>query len=220
MPPETPTDSKFSMAQDGFPPQIRSPYEHFFLHTHKHATVMKLYYASTLLLIVLTAVTAKNIDKNGMDLDKVGVRVLLNQGKESNEGFVCDESDQLLLQATLFEILPLTRHLNLREGGQHGRELVNCREVCRGFPRGQCYLVYSECWGYRRELESNDEEEKELTRRFLENDVSIEASEKCGGLKKQVEAQIVKIITQVQGLSLSCLGLAEEKMTVSCVLMD
>ena len=70
--------------------------------------------------------------------------------------------------------------------------------------------------------EQEDQEEEELTRRSLKINLnlSIEANEKCLGLEKLAEAQVVKVITLVGGLPLPCLQLAEKKITVSCFLMD
>ena len=185
---------------------------------------MKLYYTLTLLQILLTAVTAKLLNI-GINLDKIGVRVLLNEGKVPTDGSFCNDDDQNILQASLNEILPFTRRLNLREGAQQDRNLANCQQVCKGFPRNQCYVAYPECTRYRRTLvaeEQEDQEEEELTRRSLKINLnlSIEANEKCLGLEKLAEAQVVKVITLVGGLSLPCLELAEKKITVSCFLME
>jgi hypothetical protein len=184
--------------------------------------MMKFFYVSTFLLFVSTAVNAKLLDKFfdkiGVNLDNVGVRVLLNQGKDATDGSFCNEVDRLILQTLLNVILPLTRR-NLRKDGQQDRDLASCRDACKGFPRGQCYLVYSKCWEYRRALVS-DEEEEEVARRFLANNVPIEASEKCHGMETLVESQLVKLITQDLGLSLPCLQLAEKNVTLTCILMN
>ena len=171
-------------------------------------------YTSAFLLIVLNTATAKLINKIdlnlNLDLDDVGVQVLLNQGKPTNDGSFCNEDDQVLVQATLNAIFPVARRLNLREGGQTDRDLASCRENCKGFARGQCYVVYPKCTQYRRELLVNNVVKK----------ISKEVHEVCRGLEKLVKVQLGKIITEVEGLSLPCLELAEKPVTVTCVLME
>jgi hypothetical protein len=172
------------------------------------------YYASTFLFIVLNTATAKLIKKSDLNfdlnLDKVGVQVLLNKGKATTDGSFCNEDDQVIVQATLNAIFPVARRLNLREGGQYDRGLASCRENCKGFARGQCYVAYPKCTEYRRELLVND----------VIKTISKEVNEVCRGLEKLVKGQIVKIITEVEGLSLPCLELAEKPVTLTCVLMD
>ena len=171
-------------------------------------------YTSAFLLIVLNTATAKLINKIdlnlNLDLDDVGVQVLLNQGKPTTDGSFCNEDDQVLVQATLNAIFPVARRLNLREGGQTDRDLASCRENCKGFARGQCYVAYPKCTEYRRELRVKGVVKK----------ISKEANERCREMEELVKGQLVKIITEVEGLSLPCLELAEKPVTVTCVLMD
>ena len=199
---------------------------------------MKLYYISTVLLVLCSLTMAVKVDSENMDLDLLGVRVLLNKGRPSVDGSFCSYEDEQLLQASLNQVLPWTRR-NLRAGEpqqqqQHGRELVNCRNVCRGFPVGSCYIVYPSCVGYRRELSqsvSNEEEEKEVTvintdekiprvlQRSTEELKAIE--KKCSRMIKGVEDKLMAIIQEVEeGLSSPCLTLVRKKMTVDCELMD
>ena len=196
--------------------------------------MMKLYYVLTLLQILLAAVTA-NFLNIGINLDKVGVRVLLNEGNVPTDGSFCNDDDQLLLQASLNEILPITRQRNLREEGQQDRKLASCRQLCKGFPRSQCYVVYRDCARYRRTLEGEEgdeheeeeeveeeEEDEELTRRSLliNLNLSIGLGEKCLGLEALVVAQVLKLTSLVGGLSQSCVTLAQKKKTVKCFVMD
>ena len=201
---------------------------------------MKLYYISTVLLVLCSLTMAVKVDSENMDLDLLGVRVLLNKGRPSVDGSFCSYEDEQLLQASLNQVLPWTRRRNLRAGEpqqqqQHGRELVNCRNVCRGFPVGSCYIVYPSCVGYRRELSqsvSNEKEEKEetesdtdekiprvLQRRSTEQMEAIE--KKCSRMIKGVEDKLMAIIQEVEeGLSSPCLTLVRKKMTVDCELMN
>lgn len=188
---------------------------------------MKLYCITTILMFLCSSASAAKIDLESVDLGRLAVRVLLNRGRPSVDGAFCSSEDEVLLQTSLNQVLPFTRR-NLRASGEHGRELVNCRRVCQGFPPGQCYIVYSDCVGYRRELTEEEEDESntdEDAPRFLQRNMQdmakAEAIEnKCSGMMKRVEDQLVAIIDTIDDdLSLSCSTLVRKKMRVECELM-
>ena len=190
---------------------------------------MKLYYVTTVLLILFSSAVAGIFDIESIDLDQLGVLVLLNKGRPSVDGSFCSPEDESLIQASLNQVLPFTFR-NLRAGGdepkQHGRELVNCRKACQGYARGSCYVVHSSCKGYRRELVSDEKEEESNTqekpsRSVPRNLFVIKAIKKtCSRLLKGVEVPLVSIIHEVEGLSSPCLKLIQKKIAVECELLD
>ena len=198
---------------------------------------MKLYNVVTLVMFLFSSATALKIDLGiadlglKLDLDHLAVRILLNRGQPSKDGSFCSSEDEKLLQASLNQVLPFTRR-NLRAGGEQGRELVNCRQACQGFAPGSCYVVYSGCTRYRRELseeeEENEQEDQERntnedTPRFLQTSmegIELLFENTCSGIMKRVENQLVAIIKEIDdGLSSPCSTLARKKMRVECELM-
>ena len=189
---------------------------------------MELYYVMTFLMFLCSSATALKIDSGSLDLDRLAVRVLLNKGRPSADGSFCSSEDEIRLQSSLNQVLPLTRR-NLRADSEHGRDLVNCRKVCQGFVPGSCYIVYSGCRGYRRELPASEEEEEsntnEDTPRFLERSMEdmkeTDAIEKkCTRAMKRVEDQLVAIIHEIEeSLSSPCSALVRKQVRVECELM-
>ena len=193
---------------------------------------MKLYYVTTVLLVLSSSAVAGKLDiiKN-IDLDQLGVLVLLNKGQPSTDGSFCSSEDERLLQVSLNQVLPFTRR-NLRAGGdekQDGRMLINCRAQCQGYARGSCYVVHPSCKGYRRELMVSDEKVEESntnenTSRVVQRSLLLElkAIEKmCSRVMEGVEDQLVAILHAVEGgLSSPCLKLIQKKVTMECKLMS
>ena len=200
---------------------------------------MKLCNVVTLVMFLFSSATALKIDLGIADvdlklqLDHLAVRILLNRGQPSADGSFCSSEDEKLLQASLNQVLPFTRR-NLRADGQHGRELVNCRQACQGFAPGSCYVVYSGCQRYRRELNEEEEEEEDEqeeqesntnadTPRFLQRSmegIELLFENTCSGIMKRVENQLVSIIKDIDdGLSSPCSKLVRKKMRVECALM-
>ena len=90
--------------------------------------------------------------------DTIALVVLANKGVPTTDGSFCSDADAETVSNTLTESIGNTPGRDLRDE-QNGRMLPSCLTLCAGFPRGQCYLVYSWC-SNRRDLEV--EEEKEL----------------------------------------------------------
>ena len=188
---------------------------------------MKLNNVVTLFTFLFSSATALNIGLGSidldLDLDLLAVRVLLNRGRPSTDGSFCSSEDEKLLQASFNQIPPLTRR-NLRADGAQGRELVNCRQACRGFAPGSCYIVYSGCARYRRELPVHEEEEEESninedTPRSLLLGLGV-IEEQCSLIINQVEDLLVAIIDEIEeGLSSPCSTLVRKKMRLECKLM-
>ena len=198
---------------------------------------MKLSNVVTLVLFLFSSATALKIDLGiadlDLELDHLAVRILLNRGQPVVDGSFCSSEDEQLLQASLNQVLPFTRR-NLRVGGgaeQHGRELVNFRQACQGFAPGSCYVVYSGCTRYRRELLVDEEEEQEGeeintnedTPRFLQRNmegIELLFEKKCSGIMKRVENKLAAIIKDIdEELSPPCSTLVQKKMRVECELM-
>lgn len=184
---------------------------------------MKLYTVMTLLMFFSSSATALNIDIGSIDLDlqNFAVRILLNRGQPTLDGSFCSSKDQDLIQSSLNQVLPLP-HRNLRADGQQGREPVNCRTVCQGFAKGSCYVAYSGCRSYRRELPANEEEveEESITNEDTPRSMlglSLIANA-CSTILKPVEDLFVAIINEIdEGLSSPCLTLVRKTMRVECV---
>lgn len=83
---------------------------------------MKIFILSLLIAFFAAYVTAE-VDENGLELDNIGVRILLNKGREVT-GLSCEEDSGEITEAlgAAFE------RRNLRVN----RELQNCRVVCEG----------------------------------------------------------------------------------------
>ena len=93
-----------------------------------------------------------------LNQDNIALVVLANKGVPTIDGSFCSDADAETISNTLTESIGNTPGRDLRDE-QNGRMLPSCLTLCAGFPRGQCYLVYSWC-SNRRDLEV--EEEKEL----------------------------------------------------------
>lgn len=103
----------------------------------------------TFLSIVLLTLTTLNsfslgvdLDANGLDLDMIGVRVLLNGPDES-----CSPEEVALTKASFAEIFSGGRR-NLRTSRQ--LDPYECGRLCQGWPPGHCYLAHPQCSTTRR----------------------------------------------------------------------
>lgn len=140
-------------------------------------------------LFSLTIVAARSqrsqFDQNGINLDHLGVLVLLNNGMETKKGEFCTEPDDIdLIENDLNENVPdPDRRLRKRK---KKRKRVHCERDCRGFTPGTCYLAYKKCRGYRyRELEAVEDSVDEEA----EEDSVDDSKEETEGSKREEDSQ-------------------------------
>lgn len=186
----------------------------------------------TLVLLSLTApsVFADSFDENGIDLDNIAVRVLLNKGKEPKDKdgpAYCTPEDDAILSESFASVFSLKDRLQ----DQDDRALLwtaDCNKLCKGYPRSLCYIVYSKCTLKRMLLEGNEEHEDEHIyhdeelegHRFLESEASDKAIQKCFGLKNELEKEVIAIRKQLPSkLSEPCQNLVDMDISVTCALV-
>jgi hypothetical protein len=185
---------------------------------------MKNFLTFLLLSLTVSWISAE-IDENGLDLETIAVRILLNKGKEpkAKDGPAhCTDTDYAILSESFADVL-LSRRLRT------GRELawpVECDNLCKGYPRTQCFIVHKQCKVRRtllevdEQLEDSHAEDQDEDHRFLENTVSIAASNKCGGMKRKLEAKISVIRESLPSqVSEPCMNLVNMDYRVACAII-
>ena len=187
---------------------------------------MKNFLTFLLLSLTVSWISAE-IDENGLDLESIAVRILLNKGKEpkAQDGPAhCTETDYAILSESFADVL-LTRRLRT------GRELawpVECNNLCKGYPKTQCFIVHRQCKARRTLFEDDaqpedsheDDQDEFEDHRFLENKISIAASNKCGSMKKVLEEKISVIREKLPILvSEPCMNLVDMDYRVACAII-
>jgi len=107
-------------------------------------------------ILLIFLFSAQSISAQTRDVDRLGIRILLNKGVEppASEQAYCSAADQDILQTKFSSILG-------RRMLRANRELQTCSSLCSGFAKGSCYLVYRSCTGWRRELEATELEQQD-----------------------------------------------------------
>ena len=100
----------------------------------------------SIILLTLTTLNSfslgVDLDANGLDLDMIGVRVLLNGTDES-----CSPAEVALTKASFAKAFSGGRR-NLRTSRQ--LDPYECVALCRNWAPGHCYLAHPQCPSYRR----------------------------------------------------------------------
>lgn len=135
---------------------------------------------------------------------EIGVRVLLNRGKEYQQGS-CNLSEQELIQKA-FDAAHTTKLL--RSQASHD----TCTAMCTGYETSQCYLVHPQCRGVAWRRETSLPSTRDAVVRPLQ---SPEEQDECDRQTQRIKRSLKQDLSF--NLSESCVGLLQRRVTFECV---
>jgi hypothetical protein len=143
---------------------------------------------------------------SAIELDDIGIRLLLNQGQAVSEHIACTQSEKQAIQKALEETLPNQRF-------RPRNQLSACTDLCAGLDN--CYLVHPKCRGIRIHSEETEIAVTDTQLTFGDTILKGDNMNFCEIKRQEAKSVLIQNLSSI--LSKQCNALARNSLLLECV---